>query len=250
MDRAISIFFDVFTKNPLTVTLAVLGVICVGLAIIGRIPPMDIRGIRAVILGGFGFMLIGAAIGLAWLLTAPSPQPQPTPSDVVSPTTAPPPTMLLQSTAQPTVIVPPSTTPPQSATPIPTSRPITNAPQQSTISLKYDETDGVQLTQGQTQLVAIYLRKVQTGGSLEEAIQSIKQQSANARATVQEGNSISIQPLQAYLVWCPNADCVYPTNTSFPLNGFRQDYSKVAVIAVGESRMVQCPSNCWAVAVR
>jgi hypothetical protein len=118
------------------------------------------------------------------------------------------------------------------------------------VSLKYDETDGIQFAQGQTQFVAVYLRKVQGGDSLEEAIKSIKQQAANARATIQEGKSISIQLRQAYLVWCPTADCVYPTNTAFPLEGFRQDYLKVAVIEVGENRMVQCPSNCWAVSVR
>lgn len=80
MDKAISIFIEVFTKNPLTVTLAVLGAICVVLAIIGRIPPMDIRGIRAVILGVFGAVLIGVAIALAWLLAAsPAGQSQPEP---------------------------------------------------------------------------------------------------------------------------------------------------------------------------
>jgi hypothetical protein len=72
MDKAASIFIDVFTKNPLTVTLAVLGVICVGLAIIGRIPPMDIMGVRAILLGAFGFTLIVVSIGLAWLLTPSS----------------------------------------------------------------------------------------------------------------------------------------------------------------------------------
>lgn len=135
--------------------------------------------------------------------------------------------------------------------PTPTAQPSALAPQSTIISLNYiDPTGGIQFAQGQTEFVAIYLQIVQAGGSLEEAIQSIKQQAANARATVQEGNSISIQQLQAYLVWCPNADCAYPTNTVFPLKGFRQDYSKVALIEVGESRMVQCPSNCWAVAVR
>ena len=89
MDKAISIFIDVFTKNPLTVTLAILGVVCVGLAIIGRIPPMDIRGIRAVALGAFGVLLIVVAIGLAWLLAASlTLQPQQTPI-AVQPTFAP-----------------------------------------------------------------------------------------------------------------------------------------------------------------
>jgi hypothetical protein len=117
------------------------------------------------------------------------------------------------------------------------------------VSLKYDETAGVHLVQGQTQLVATYLRQVQGGGSLEEAIQSIKQQAANAHATIQEGNTITVQMGQAYFVWCPTADCIYPANTSFPLQGFRQDYLKVAVIEVGKDRVVQCPSTCWAVAV-
>jgi len=117
------------------------------------------------------------------------------------------------------------------------------------VSLKYDETAGVHLVQGQTQLVATYLRQVQAGGSLEEAIQSIKQQAANARATTQEGNTITVQMGQAYFVWCPSTDCIYPTNTSFPLQGFRQDYLKVAVIELGKERVVQCPSTCWAVAI-
>lgn len=161
------------------------------------------------------------------------------------------------STPQPTYTLYPTFTPyptfapvPPTSAPPPTARPVVAVQQIAIVSLKYDETGGIQFAQGQTQLVAIYLQRVQAGGSLEEAIQSIKQQAANARATVQEDNSISIPSLQAYFVWCPNADCVYPTNTSFPLKGFRQDYSKVAVIEVGENRTVQCPSSCWAVAVR
>jgi|GEM_PF-6232268 len=141
-----------------------------------------------------------------------------------------------------------ATSQPPQRIPIPTVA-VEHATSAVIVSLKYDETAGVHLVQGQTQLVATYLRRVQAGGSLEEAIQSIKQQAANARATVQEGNTITVQMGQAYFVWCPTADCIYPTNTSFPLQGFRQDYLKVAVIELGEERVVQCPSTCWAVAI-
>jgi|GEM_PF-5227981 len=85
MDKAISIFIEVFTRNPLTVTLAVLGVICVVLAIIGRIPPMDIKGTRAVILGLFGAGLIVAAIALAWLMANSSSAGQPQPGPITAP---------------------------------------------------------------------------------------------------------------------------------------------------------------------
>ena len=141
--------------------------------------------------------------------------------------------------------IPPTNT----SAPVPPTITFTPIPQ-AVISLKYDETGGIQFASGQTQLVAIYLRKVQAGSSLENAIQSIKQQAVNAHATVQERNGINIQSLQAYLVWCPALDCVYPTHTAFPLKGFRQDYQKVAVIEVGEERVIQCSSNCWAVALR
>ena len=61
---------QILIENPLTVSLAILGVVCVAIAIIGRIPPIDIKGYRAIGLGIFGGLLMISAIGLSWILTA------------------------------------------------------------------------------------------------------------------------------------------------------------------------------------
>jgi len=82
MDAVITVLFT----NPLPVALVILGVICIGLAIIGRIPPMHIEGVRAVALGALGVVLIAAAIWSAWLLAPASiAQSEPTSVVVVSP---------------------------------------------------------------------------------------------------------------------------------------------------------------------
>jgi hypothetical protein len=88
MGELLSLAIQVLIGNPLTVSLVILGVICVFLAIVGKIPPMHIEGGRALALGGFGFILIVAAIGLAWVLAASTPlsasqQASPSPTQVV-----------------------------------------------------------------------------------------------------------------------------------------------------------------------
>lgn len=72
MSELIGVFADVFINNPLTISLTILGVICIVLAIIGQIPPMDIKGARAITLGGFGFLLIFVALILSWLIATES----------------------------------------------------------------------------------------------------------------------------------------------------------------------------------
>jgi hypothetical protein len=68
-------FMDLFSllqiliTNPLTVIFAALGSILIALAIIGKIPPINIVGKRAIGLGLFGGVLIILAIGLSWLLS-------------------------------------------------------------------------------------------------------------------------------------------------------------------------------------
>lgn len=98
-------FITVLFTSPLPVALVLLGVLCVGIAIIGKIPPMDIGGIRAIALAGFGLLLIVVAVVLAWILTSSLPtdltsgQPPTLPTVSVSnQSTANPP----QITAQPT----------------------------------------------------------------------------------------------------------------------------------------------------
>ncbi|MCI0575919.1 MAG: hypothetical protein L0332_25445 [Chloroflexi bacterium] len=68
MGDLIGTLLQILINNPLTVTLVLLGVLCVVLAIIGKIPPIDIQGRRAVALGGLGGVLITLAVVLAWAL--------------------------------------------------------------------------------------------------------------------------------------------------------------------------------------
>jgi hypothetical protein len=66
----VSFAIQILIGNPLTVSLIVLGVICVILSIIGKIPPIHIEGVRAIALAGFGLFLIIIAIALALILTS------------------------------------------------------------------------------------------------------------------------------------------------------------------------------------
>ena len=61
---------QILLENSLTVSLVILGVIAIALAIIGKIPPMNIEGRRAVGLAFFGFLLIISAFLLALALAA------------------------------------------------------------------------------------------------------------------------------------------------------------------------------------
>jgi hypothetical protein len=65
-------FITVLFTNTLPVALIILGVLCVGVSIVGRIPPIDIKGARAFFLGSFGAVLIIVAIGSAWILASVS----------------------------------------------------------------------------------------------------------------------------------------------------------------------------------
>ena len=69
----IGLALQTLISNPLTVSLVILGVICVVLAIIGKIPPINIEGLRALGLAGFGLFLIVVAVVLAMIITPPSP---------------------------------------------------------------------------------------------------------------------------------------------------------------------------------
>jgi hypothetical protein len=60
---------EIFITNPLTVVFAIFGVIFIALAIIGKIPPFEIKGYRALGLGILGGVLILFAIGFSWLLS-------------------------------------------------------------------------------------------------------------------------------------------------------------------------------------
>lgn len=68
MSDIASTIIQVLLANPLTVSLVILGVICVMISIIGTIPPIRVGGYRALFLGSFGALLIIGAVGLAWLI--------------------------------------------------------------------------------------------------------------------------------------------------------------------------------------
>jgi hypothetical protein len=78
------VFLTILFTSPLPVALVVLGVLCVVLAIIGTLPPIQIQGGRAIALGGFGLLLIMISVGSAWAIAlASGPVP---PSGTLTPT--------------------------------------------------------------------------------------------------------------------------------------------------------------------
>jgi len=104
MTDIIGLAIQTLIGNPLTVSLVILGVVCVALAIIGRIPPMNIEGARAVALAGFGLLLIVIAVVLAVIITSsksPAPISQ-QPSILPTAFTESQPTLSPQITSQPT----------------------------------------------------------------------------------------------------------------------------------------------------
>jgi hypothetical protein len=67
----LKILIDVVTGNSLTQLLVVGGVICVAIALIGKISTaIDITGVRAFLLGVFGVGLIFVAIAISWILAS------------------------------------------------------------------------------------------------------------------------------------------------------------------------------------
>lgn len=56
--------------SPLPVALVLIGTLCVAIAIIGKIPSLNIEGGRALVLAIFGLFLIFLAIMVAWLLAS------------------------------------------------------------------------------------------------------------------------------------------------------------------------------------
>lgn len=86
------------------------------------------------------------------------------------------------------------------------------APANTTVSLKYDETGGTELTPGQTTLIATYLRMTApiAQSNLEQAVGQIQQEAANAKAEVHEGTTLKLDQRVAWFVWCPNSTEVNP----------------------------------------
>ncbi|RPJ27522.1 MAG: hypothetical protein EHM33_07755 [Chloroflexi bacterium] len=66
MAEVIAVLFT----NPLPVALVILGVICIAVSIVGKIPPVILEGFRAFVLGAFGVVLILVAITSAWVLAS------------------------------------------------------------------------------------------------------------------------------------------------------------------------------------
>jgi len=83
--------------------------------------------------------------------------------------------------------------------------------------LKYDETGGTKLAEGQGKLVAPYLREVYTNGgtqeALETAIRQIQQEAATASADRLEGSEIQLPQGKSWLVWHSNGGQVTRTAT-------------------------------------
>jgi hypothetical protein len=140
-----------------------------------------------------------------------TPNPTATPTDTPTATTTP--------TFTPTETPTPNAAAPESAAPdvqtmLAGSQPAAPAGQQSAphVSLKYDETKNGLLTNGQTQLIARYLRidAPISQASLEAAISKIQQEAAATQATTFEGPNLRLDQRQAWLVWCSDATRVNP----------------------------------------
>lgn len=128
MAELLTVFFQILITNPLTVILVILGVVLVALAIIGKVPPIELAEDRARKLTWFGVALIGSGIVLAFLLAWVTSRPAPVsstptsssqPVAVTSPTDPPAPATL-------TGTFTPSPTP--TDLPTSTSTPVTNTP--------------------------------------------------------------------------------------------------------------------------
>lgn len=62
---------EILIGNPITVTLLIMGSVCIIIAIVGEIPSLrdKLTGARAFFLGVFGVFLMVLSVGLAWTLT-------------------------------------------------------------------------------------------------------------------------------------------------------------------------------------
>ena len=80
------------------------------------------------------------------------------------------------------------------------------------VSLNYDETNNDSNAVGQTQIIAQYLRIPAPIGqtTLEAAISQIQHEAAAANATTFQGNTLTLDQNQAWLVWCSDATQVDP----------------------------------------
>lgn len=116
MSELLSLAIQTLIGNPLTVSLVILGTICVALAIVGKIPPMHIEGGRAIALAGFGILLIVVAIVLAWALAVSAPPtsvsqaPLPSPTAPLAVTAAPPAVQRTDTPKAPATDTPPPPT--------------------------------------------------------------------------------------------------------------------------------------------
>ncbi|MBI3577390.1 hypothetical protein HY086_05120 [Candidatus Gottesmanbacteria bacterium] len=146
---------------------------------------------------------------------------------------------------------------------LPTAAP-TAAPSMNIIvvSLKYDETGGIKLTPGQQKLVSQYLRDAMAKGTtqpaMESAVRSIQAEATSAKATVYTGNTLALNQLQAWMLWCPNAKEVdTPTDVSDVFNKLEAGPGKIWIqvpFAEGvplrtKNTWKGCPEGFWAVAV-
>jgi hypothetical protein len=75
----LKVVLEILIGNPITVTLLIMGAICIIVAIVGEIPSLrdKITGARAFFLGLFGLLLMGLSVSVAWTL-APSMPANPT----------------------------------------------------------------------------------------------------------------------------------------------------------------------------
>lgn len=128
MAELLTVFFQILITNPLPVILVILGVLSVALAIIGKIPPIELAEDRARRLTRFGVGLISSGIILALLLAWVTARP-------VTVSSTPTSSSRMETVAPPTDTPAPATltgtfTPSPTPTDLPasTSTPVTNTP--------------------------------------------------------------------------------------------------------------------------
>lgn len=139
--------------------------------------------------------------------------------------------------------------------------PAASAPAGPFVSLKYDES-GEFMPEGQTRLIALYLRDAQAAGSsqeaMEKAISLIQQEASTVEATVFEGTTLTLDQHQAWMVWCSNSEGINPpSDVSDVFDNMPTGPGKVWIqVPFGENVPLRsddawtgCADGFWAVAV-
>jgi hypothetical protein len=110
------------------------------------------------------------------------------------------------------------------------------------IAVGYDE-QGAGLIAGQTELVAVIVRRIQAGvwGAKNDTeaqkvfaveIPNIQQQASAAHATVLEGEPLVLPFQNTWLIWCSNAsNWDTPADTTFPLKARHKGLGQIAIWA-------------------